>query len=72
MSARLKNVFAHPPLKGTTTNKRFSGLAVKPRGEIMTITTSTDSNVQQAVPFFWVHDLERSALKFNPVTIDFS
>ncbi len=26
----------------------------------MTVATKTESNVQQAVPFFWVHDLEAS------------
>ena len=26
----------------------------------MTVARSTGSNVQQAVPFFWVHDMERS------------
>jgi lactoylglutathione lyase len=26
----------------------------------MTLTTSVESNIQQAVPFFWVHDLEQS------------
>jgi predicted lactoylglutathione lyase len=26
----------------------------------MTVATTTESNVQQAVPFFWVHDIEAS------------
>ena len=26
----------------------------------MTVATRTESNVEQAVPFFWVHDIEAS------------
>jgi lactoylglutathione lyase len=38
---------------------------------IMTIATTIESNVRQAVPFFWVHDLQRS-LQFYVAGLGFS
>jgi lactoylglutathione lyase len=38
---------------------------------IMTIATTSESNVRQAVPFFWVHDIQRS-LEFYVTGLGFS
>jgi hypothetical protein len=35
----------------------------------MSMATKTDSNVQQAVPFLWVHDIERS-VAFTSTALD--